>query len=76
MRDVGALSIGVGTVRGPHFQRRPASQGERVRAIEGSIFDVAIDTGGDSPISGQHVSPTLTAEAGDQLWVPPGFVHG
>ena len=76
VQDNEALSAQVGTVRGLHFQRRPTAQGKLVRAIAGAIFDVAVDIRTGSPTFGQHVSATLSANTGDQLWVPPGFAHG
>lgn len=76
VQDNEALSGAVGTVRGLHFQRPPTAQGKLVRASRGKIFDVAVDIRRGSPSFGKHVSAVLDAEAGDQLWVPPGFAHG
>ncbi len=76
VQDNEALSAQVGTVRGLHFQRPPTAQGKLVRALKGAIFDVAVDIRSGSPTFGRHVSALLSAETGDQLWVPPGFAHG
>ena len=76
VQDNEALSSRKGTVRGLHFQRPPSAQGKLVRALKGAIFDVAVDIRHGSPSFGRHVSALLTAETGDQLWVPPGFAHG
>ena len=76
VQDNEALSAQQGTVRGLHFQRPPSQQGKLVRALKGAIFDVAVDIRHGSPTFGRHVSALLTAETGDQLWVPPGFAHG
>ena len=76
VQDNEALSTQKGTVRGLHFQRPPSPQGKLVRALKGAIFDVAVDIRHGSPSFGRHVSALLTAETGDQLWVPPGFAHG
>ena len=76
VQDNEALSAQKGTVRGLHFQRRPSAQGKLVRALKGALFDVAVDIREGSPTFGRHVSALLTAETGDQLWVPPGFAHG
>ncbi len=76
VQDNEALSAQKGTVRGLHFQRPPSAQGKLVRALAGAIFDVAVDIRHGSPTFGHHVSVLLTAETGDQLWVPPGFAHG
>ncbi len=64
------------TVRGLHFQRPPAAQAKLVRVIHGSIFDVAVDLRRGSSTYLQWVSATLTAQGGEQLFVPRGFAHG
>ena len=73
VQDNEALSAAQGTVRGLHFQRPPTAQGKLVRVLKGAIFDVAVDIRQGSPTFGRHVSAVLTAETGDQLWVPPGL---
>jgi dTDP-4-dehydrorhamnose 3,5-epimerase len=62
-------------LRGLHYQvNRP--QGKLVRAIEGEIYDVAVDLRQSSPTFGNWVGVHLSAENHLQLWVPPGFAHG
>ncbi len=64
-----------GTLRGLHWQwRRP--QGKLVRAVEGEIFDVAVDLRPESPTFGRWVGVTLSADDFRQLYVPPGLAHG
>ena len=62
-------------LRGLHAQlRRP--QGKLVRALQGEIFDVAVDIRPGSPTFGRWVGEILSGENFRQLWIPPGFAHG
>jgi len=62
-------------LRGLHFQD-PHPQGKLVRALAGSIYDVAADIRPDSPTFGTWVGVELSAENHRQLWVPAGLAHG
>lgn len=65
-----------GVLRGLHFQNPPDAQGKLVRALRGSILDVAVDIRQGSPTFGQWVSAELSAENRRMLYVPTGFAHG
>lgn len=76
VQDNHSYSAQRGTVRGLHYQAPPHAQAKLVRVAQGRIYDVAVDARKGSPTFGQHVGATLTAEGGEQIFVPAGFLHG
>lgn len=76
VQDNRSFSAEVGTVRGLHFQLAPKAQGKLVSCAAGALLDVAVDIRQGSPTYGRYVAAELTAENGEQLWVPAGFAHG
>ena len=76
VQDNHSLSREVGTLRGLHFQAPPHAQAKLVRCGRGAIFDVAVDIRLGSPTYGQWEGYELSAENGDQLYIPVGFAHG
>jgi dTDP-4-dehydrorhamnose 3,5-epimerase len=76
VQDNQSFSVSRGTVRGLHFQLPPAEQAKLVRVLRGSIFDVVIDLRLESPTYGQWITEKMSAEDGEQIFVPRGFAHG
>lgn len=65
-----------GTLRGLHAQTGEQAQGKLVRAVEGEIFDVAVDMRRGSPTFGKWVGEILSESNFRQLYIPAGFLHG
>lgn len=64
-----------GVLRGLHFQKL-FPQTKLVRAIKGSVFDVAVDLRKDSVTYGKWYGVLLTEENKKQFLIPKGFAHG
>jgi dTDP-4-dehydrorhamnose 3,5-epimerase len=75
VQDNQAFSAAKGTLRGLHFQTGEFAQGKLIRALRGAVYDAVVDLRAGSATYGQWVSAELTAEGGEQLWVPKGFAH-
>lgn len=71
-----AFSVEANVVRGLHAQAPPWAQAKLVRVGRGRVFDVAVDARRGSPTFGQVTGAELSAEAGTQMFVPKGFLHG
>jgi dTDP-4-dehydrorhamnose 3,5-epimerase len=65
-----------GTLRGLHFQTAPHEEVKLVRVTRGAVWDVIVDLRPDSPAFRQHFSVALSAEEGNQLYIPQGMAHG
>ena len=75
VQDNFSVSENAGTIRGLHFQRPPHSQAKLVRAQRGAIFDVAVDLRRGSPTFARWCAATVTADGGEQIFIPRGFAH-
>jgi dTDP-4-dehydrorhamnose 3,5-epimerase len=64
-----------GVLRGLHFQRAHP-QAKLVRAIEGEVFDVAVDLRSGSATFGKWEGVRLSGEEQNQFFIPEGFAHG
>ena len=76
VQDNHSFSADVGTLRGLHYQSPPRAQDKLVRVGRGRVFDVAVDVRRGSPNYGRWVGVELSAERGEQLFIPKGFLHG
>ena len=76
VQDNQSLSAKAGTLRGLHYQAPPHAQGKLVRCGRGRLWDVAVDARIGSATYGHWAGVELSAENGQQVWVPPGFLHG
>ena len=74
VQDNQSMSV-KGVLRGLHFQKQ-YPQGKLVRAIRGSVFDVAVDLRTNSETYGKWYGVELTAENKKQFYIPEGFAHG
>ena len=64
-----------GVLRGLHFQKA-FPQGKLVRAIKGTVFDVAVDLRSGSDTYGKWFGVELSEENHKQFYIPEGFAHG
>jgi len=71
-----AWNTHAGIVRGMHQQTSPHEEVKLVRCTQGAVFDVIVDCRDESPTRHQWFGAILSAENGDQLYVPAGFAHG
>jgi dTDP-4-dehydrorhamnose 3,5-epimerase len=76
LQDNQAYSAQSGTIRGLHFQAPPDAQAKLVRVLHGAVYDAAVDLRRGSPTYGKWCGARLSADGGEQIFVPRGFAHG
>ena len=74
VQDNQSMSV-KGVLRGLHFQKQ-YPQGKLVRAVRGTVFDVAVDLRQSSETYGKWFGVVLSAENKKQFYIPEGFAHG
>lgn len=74
VQDNQSMSV-KGVLRGLHFQIH-YPQCKLVRAVRGSVFDVAVDLREGSATYGKWYGVELTEENKKQFLIPEGFAHG
>jgi dTDP-4-dehydrorhamnose 3,5-epimerase len=75
VQDNQSFSALANTVRGIHFQVPPHAQAKLVRCARGRLMDYVVDLRAGSPTYGNHVCAELSADEGQQLFIPAGFGH-
>jgi len=76
VQDNHSKSFARGVIRGLHFQKKPFEQAKLIRAISGSVLDVAVDIRRGSSTFGGWVSAMLSTKNQAMLYIPSGFAHG
>ena len=76
VQDNVSVSTSRGTLRGLHFQKDPFAQAKLVSVMLGKALDVVVDLRRGSPTFGRHITAVLTADDGNQIFIPAGFAHG
>lgn len=62
-------------LRGLHFQKEHP-QGKLVRALQGKVYDVAVDLRKGSKTFGQYNGVILDSDKQNMFYIPEGFAHG
>ena len=74
VQDNQSKSVGY-VLRGLHFQTKHP-QGKLVRALEGKVYDVAVDLRLGSATFGKYYGVILDSEKQNMFYIPEGFAHG
>jgi dTDP-4-dehydrorhamnose 3,5-epimerase len=69
-----SVALGIGSLRGMHFQRPPAAEDKLVSCTLGRVFDVAVDLRRDSPTYLKWAAVEL--DDSRMFYIPKGCAHG
>lgn len=75
VQDNHSFTLKKNTIRGIHFQNKPAPQSKLVRCIRGKILDYIVDLRRDSTTFMEWVSVELSEENRKQIFIPSDFGH-
>ena len=74
--DVDTLGEGGGDRVGRDALQEQLVERADVRVLKGAIYDVVVDIRPNSPKYGRWIGTALSADEGEQLFIPRGFAHG
>lgn len=69
-----SVTLGVGSIRGMHFQQPPHAEAKLVGCTSGRAFDVAVDLRRGSPTFLKWAAVEL--DEGRSFYIPAGCAHG
>lgn len=69
-----SVTLGLGSIRGLHFQRTPAAEAKLVSCPIGTAFDVAVDLRPGSPTYLHWASVEISEQT--SFYIPEGCAHG
>jgi dTDP-4-dehydrorhamnose 3,5-epimerase len=75
-REVFCTISSARVLRGIHTQAPPAAHAKLVHCLGGGVLDVAVDLRKGSPTFKRAISLSLTAQARNAVYLPPGIAHG
>ena len=65
-----------GTLRGMHFQEKPADQYKLVSCMRGQVLDVMIDLRKNSNMYKKYITLNISSKKPELIYLPPGVAHG
>ncbi len=71
-----SVTLGLGIVRGMHYQKPPYAEYKLVSCLRGVAWDVVVDLRADSASFLQTFAVELSAKNAQAILIPPGCAHG